>query len=252
MQIGEEPKGGALVIAPVGRVDSVSSGELEKVVLSRIDAGARRLVLDLTGVEYISSAGLRVLLIAAKRLKEPPAALVLCGIGPGVRTRSRARGLPAPLRGRAGPRAGARPGRGVVSVLRLRLEPRDAEPFRQEVRGESVTIGRSSRADLVLADRFLSRQHARLFLKDDSWFLEDLGSRNTTFLNDRPLAQPTPVRPGDVIRLAESLVIVEGPRAPSLLRATASRAVPTRFFPAVRSSGPRPRCSFRKGWPPAR
>jgi stage II sporulation protein AA (anti-sigma F factor antagonist) len=86
MQIGEEKQGGALVIAPVGRVDSVSSGELERVVLSRIDAGERRLVLDLAGVEYVSSAGLRVLLIAAKRLKEPPAALVLCGIGPGVRT----------------------------------------------------------------------------------------------------------------------------------------------------------------------
>ena len=86
MQIGEEKKGGALVVAPVGRVDSVSSNELEKVVLSRIDGGERRLVLDLAGVEYISSAGLRVLLIAAKRLKAPPAALVLCGIGPGVRT----------------------------------------------------------------------------------------------------------------------------------------------------------------------
>ena len=86
MHIGEEKAGGAFVIAPVGRVDSVSSNELERVVLSRIDRGERRLVLDLAGVEYISSAGLRVLLVAAKRLKEPPAALVLCGIGPGVRT----------------------------------------------------------------------------------------------------------------------------------------------------------------------
>jgi anti-anti-sigma factor len=86
MQIGEETVGGATVIAPVGRVDSVSSSELERTVVSRIDGGARRLVIDLAGVEYISSAGLRVLLMAAKRLKGPPAALVLCGVGAGVRT----------------------------------------------------------------------------------------------------------------------------------------------------------------------
>jgi serine phosphatase RsbU (regulator of sigma subunit) len=98
-----------------------------------------------------------------------------------------------------------------VSALRLRLEPRDGEPFRHEVRGESAVIGRSSRADVVLPDRFLSRQHARLFLRDGTWFLEDLGSRNTTFLNDRPVTEPTPIRPGDVVRLAESRVNVEGP-----------------------------------------
>jgi stage II sporulation protein AA (anti-sigma F factor antagonist) len=86
MRIGEERDGRALVIAPEGRVDSVSSGELERLVVSRIDAGEKRLVMDLSGVEYISSAGLRVLLMAAKRLKEPPAGLVLCGMGPSVRT----------------------------------------------------------------------------------------------------------------------------------------------------------------------
>jgi serine phosphatase RsbU (regulator of sigma subunit) len=72
-------------------------------------------------------------------------------------------------------------------------------------------IGRSSKADLVLADRFLSRIHARLFRKDEAWYVEDLGSRNTTLLNDRPLAHPTIVRPGDVIRLARSRLIVEPP-----------------------------------------
>ena len=86
MQIVEDKVGEALVIGPVGRVDSVSSAELERVVVARIDAGGRRLVLDLSGVEYISSAGLRVLLMAAKRLKAPPGALVLCGLGPSVRT----------------------------------------------------------------------------------------------------------------------------------------------------------------------
>lgn len=86
MRIDEERAERALVIAPLGRLDSVSSSELERFVVTRIDAGQRRLVLDLAGVEYISSAGLRVLLMAAKRLKEPPSALVLCGMGPGVRT----------------------------------------------------------------------------------------------------------------------------------------------------------------------
>jgi serine phosphatase RsbU (regulator of sigma subunit) len=102
-----------------------------------------------------------------------------------------------------------------VGTLHLRLEPRDGEPFRHEVLTDAVVIGRSSKADVVLADRFLSRMHARLFRKDDAWYVEDLGSRNTTFLNDRPLGQPTVVRPGDVIRLAESRLVVEGPGEPA-------------------------------------
>ena len=86
MQIVEQRSGTALVLAPSGRLDSVTSSELEKQVATHLDAGERRLVVDLAGVEYISSAGLRVLLMAAKRLREPPAALVLCGMGPSVRT----------------------------------------------------------------------------------------------------------------------------------------------------------------------
>jgi serine phosphatase RsbU (regulator of sigma subunit) len=102
-----------------------------------------------------------------------------------------------------------------VSGLVLRVRPRDGEAFRHELAGEEAVLGRSSKADVVLADRYLSRQHARLFLRDGSWFLEDLGSRNTTFLNDRPVAEPLPIRPGDVIRLAESRIEVEAPGAPT-------------------------------------
>jgi pSer/pThr/pTyr-binding forkhead associated (FHA) protein len=100
-------------------------------------------------------------------------------------------------------------------ALSLRLEPRDGPAFNRDVSGEAVVLGRSSKADVVLADRFLSRLHARLFLRDGAWFVEDLGSRNTTFLNDRPVAGPVPVRPGDVIRLAESRVVIEAPGVPA-------------------------------------
>jgi serine phosphatase RsbU (regulator of sigma subunit) len=95
--------------------------------------------------------------------------------------------------------------------LQLDVQPRDGPSFRHELRGEAAVLGRSSKADVVLADRFLSRQHARLFLREGSWFIEDLGSRNTTFLNERPVSGATPVRPGDVIRLAESRIVVVEP-----------------------------------------
>jgi len=86
MEIGEERSEGTLVMAPVGRLDSVTSNELEKRLVARIQAGDRRLVFDMAGVEYISSAGLRILLMAAKRLKDPAGGLVLCGLGPSVRS----------------------------------------------------------------------------------------------------------------------------------------------------------------------
>ena len=148
-------------------------------------------MIDLAGVEYISSAGLRVLLMAAKRLKTAAAALVLCGLGPerahacSSSPASCACSRSSPAREQALARA---------SAARTRERARPPRPRRatasrsvSELAGEAVVLGRSSKADVVLADRFLSRQHARLFLRDGSWFLEDLGSRNTTFLNDRPV-----------------------------------------------------------------
>jgi len=54
----------------------------------------------------------------------------------------------------------------------------------------------------------LSRQHARLSIKDDQYWLEDLNSVNLTYLNDQRLTPDRPVRlkDGDLIRLARLLV----------------------------------------------
>ena len=65
MQINKTQEGTMLVLAPVGRVDTITSPELEAAVV--LD-GVEELVFDLAQVDYISSAGLRVLLSAQKKM----------------------------------------------------------------------------------------------------------------------------------------------------------------------------------------
>ncbi len=85
MKIHEDRPGDILVLAPVGRVDTTTSAGLEERLLRGVSAGERRLLLDLAGVEYISSAGLRVLLRLAKKMQVAQGQLVLCGLGDSVR-----------------------------------------------------------------------------------------------------------------------------------------------------------------------
>ncbi len=66
---------------------------------------------------------------------------------------------------------------------------------------DSVLVGRSSRLDLTLPDRALSRQHARIYWSEGRWFVEDLGSRNGTFVNQVRLEGPKEIRQGDRISL---------------------------------------------------
>ena len=85
MKMTEERRDDVLVVRPEGRVDTNTSDELEKGLTGRIDAGSRRLVIDMGGIDYISSAGLRVLLLAAKKLRGNGGQLVLAGMNPSVK-----------------------------------------------------------------------------------------------------------------------------------------------------------------------
>jgi len=93
--------------------------------------------------------------------------------------------------------------------LRLRVEPPGTAPFAHESQAASVVVGRSTQADLVVADSYLSRRHARLYLEPDGWYVEDLGSKNPTRVNGRPVAAPERLRPGDVIELASTRLVFE-------------------------------------------
>ena len=71
MEIREElVEGDIVVVVVVGRLDPVTASQLEPPLLAAAEPPTRGLVLDLGGVDYVSSAGLRVLLMAGKRLHE--------------------------------------------------------------------------------------------------------------------------------------------------------------------------------------
>ena len=65
MQINKNQDGTKLTLAPIGRVDTITAPELEAAVVTD---GIEELVFDLAQVDYLSSAGLRVLLASQKRM----------------------------------------------------------------------------------------------------------------------------------------------------------------------------------------
>lgn len=83
MEMREDRRETLLVLAPVGRVDSNSASGLEIALLAR--AKEPRLLIDLSSVDYISSAGLRVFLMLARKVKESGGKLALCGLGASVK-----------------------------------------------------------------------------------------------------------------------------------------------------------------------
>lgn len=68
MDITEEKREHVSVLALKGRLDANTSSTLEQKLLGMIANGDKHLVLDMADLDYISSAGLRVLLIAAKKI----------------------------------------------------------------------------------------------------------------------------------------------------------------------------------------
>ncbi len=76
---------GVAVFIPTGRINSQTSKSFEEAVLAAIAAGSKSMVFDFADLNYISSAGLRVVLLAGKRLKAAGGKLVLTNLQPAIR-----------------------------------------------------------------------------------------------------------------------------------------------------------------------
>jgi len=77
--------GAATVLDAVGRIDSVTATALEEKLLGLLKEGPQALIIDFARVDYISSAGLRVLLMAAKQSKAAHCKFALCSLKAQVR-----------------------------------------------------------------------------------------------------------------------------------------------------------------------
>jgi anti-anti-sigma factor len=85
MDMSEERKADAVVLALSGRLDATSAKTFEDRILGVINSGTQRLVVDLSQLEYVSSSGLRVFLLAAKRLQPTNGKMSLCGLQDHIR-----------------------------------------------------------------------------------------------------------------------------------------------------------------------
>lgn len=85
MSIESNKNADVLVVTPKGRLDTQSSPEAEQFITNAIDQGEKRILVDFGSTDYISSAGLRVLLKATKLLKQAGGAFGLCNANEQIR-----------------------------------------------------------------------------------------------------------------------------------------------------------------------
>jgi anti-sigma B factor antagonist len=78
MQIGTRQVDGMTVIDMVGRLDTSTSGDAYDEMVGIAKSGVTKVVLNLDKMEYVSSAGLRVILTAAKLLKSSKGEMKIC------------------------------------------------------------------------------------------------------------------------------------------------------------------------------
>jgi len=67
--------------------------------------------------------------------------------------------------------------------------------------GASTTLGRADTNDIILDDTYVSTVHARVFMANGAYFVEDLASRNGTGLNDQLISATTALTIGDLVQI---------------------------------------------------
>ncbi|HNR88640.1 MAG TPA: STAS domain-containing protein [Spirochaetota bacterium] len=85
MDVSISTQEGRAILRVAGRMDATTAPQFERECAALIESGERHLVAELSGLEYISSAGLRIFLATAKKLKPLEGEIRICGMSGLVR-----------------------------------------------------------------------------------------------------------------------------------------------------------------------
>ncbi len=98
----------------------------------------------------------------------------------------------------------------MANDLRLTIVAGEGAGRELTVPEAGAVLGRDKQADIVLSEKALSRRHCRIFRQEGRWLLEDLGSRNGTFVNGNR-ATRAELKGGDIIQLGQTRLTVTVP-----------------------------------------
>jgi len=85
MELTEQKKGSITIIGIAGRLDTTNYGLLDKKLITLIEEGENKIIFDCSKMDYISSSGLRIFLMALKKIKLSAGSFVLCSLQETIR-----------------------------------------------------------------------------------------------------------------------------------------------------------------------
>jgi len=85
MEINEDKRGDVVILSLSGRLDATTAKTFQERILSVINSGAQRLVVDFSQLEYISSSGVQVFYQVSVKLKEKGGRIVFCRLSDPVK-----------------------------------------------------------------------------------------------------------------------------------------------------------------------
>lgn len=99
--------------------------------------------------------------------------------------------------------------RGEGRLVVVEAGERGPEPGTVFPLQEVNSLGRAPSSTIRLSDPFVSAHHALIAWREGHWWVEDLGSKNGTTLNDEPVTRPTIVDAGDMIGIGRVVFRME-------------------------------------------